>query len=67
MQNIENNYEGADREERKKTKKIILKSKKELVKSHSFMTYVRKNILKFRPLPLPYLLSPSIYKHPILI
>ena len=51
----------------KKTKKIILKSKKELVKSHSFMTYVRKNILKFRPLPLPYLLSPSIHKHPILI
>ena len=37
MQNIEKNYERAESEETKKTKKIISNLKKEFVRGHSFM------------------------------
>ena len=46
MQKRENNYEGPQRGERKKTSKIILNSKKEFG-MRSFVCDVRKESLKF--------------------
>ena len=48
MQNNENNYEGAESEERKKNKIIISNSKKEFGKG-SFIDDVREKSLKFGP------------------
>ena len=44
MQNNENNYEGAEREEKKKNKKLISRAKQKLI--------IRKKGQKFSPLPL---------------
>ena len=47
MQNNENNYEGAKREERKKNKKIYLIAKENLVRDYPFMSF--KKSLKVGP------------------
>ena len=58
MQNNENHYEGAEREERKKNKQI---AKKNLVRGHSFMTPTKKTLKLISPLPS---LAPSPFPYP---
>ena len=42
MENNENNYEGAKREEKKKNKKNIFNREINLVRGHSFTSFAKK-------------------------